>query len=144
MAVFGDVFTETAAVAGAALLRQPPIAASGSSRPLTSGGGAHKVEAAIVPHDGVMCRALHIVVALALLAGQWALIAHQLDLRAHSPGHHCEVCVAAAPCAGTVPEVGWAALPEGVTPQASPLTDLRGGTVRVTLPPARAPPDLLV
>ena len=97
-----------------------------------------------MPHDGVMRRALHIVVALALLAGQWGLIAHQLDLRAHSPGHHCEVCVAAAPCAGTVPEVGWAALPEGVTPQASLLPDLRGGTVRVTLPPARAPPDLLV
>jgi hypothetical protein len=98
----------------------------------------------ILVREAVQRRAIYIVVAIALLVGQWAFIAHQLDLRAHSPGHHCEACVAAAPCAGTVPEVGWAALPEGVTPQASPLPDLRGGTVRVTLPPARAPPDLLV
>lgn len=91
-----------------------------------------------------MRRALHIVVALALFAGQWGLIAHQLDVRAHTPGHHCELCVAAAPCAGALAESGWPDLPANFTQPEYTLPALRGGTTRIVLPPARAPPHLPV
>jgi hypothetical protein len=88
-----------------------------------------------------MRRALHIVVALALFAGQWGLIAHQLDLRAHEPGHQCQVCLAAAPCAGALAESGWADLPCDFAQPEYTLSALPGGTTRLVLPPARAPPD---
>jgi hypothetical protein len=97
-----------------------------------------------VPRDGVMRKTLHIVVALALLAGQWGLIVHELDLRAHAPGHQCEVCVAAAPCAGALAESGWPDLPTDFTQPEYTLSALRGGTTRIVLPPARAPPRLPV
>lgn len=54
-------------------------------------------------------RALHIVLALALLLFSWVELEHSTDLDAHHGGESCAVCVFASP------------LGNGITPTATPF-----------------------
>ncbi|HEX9626260.1 MAG TPA: DUF2607 family protein [Acidiferrobacterales bacterium] len=80
------------------------------------------------------------LLAALLVLGQWAALAHKLDLASHESGHVCEWCVAHAGLDHLIAGAA-AAIPTLATTDLSPVGDASGIPASfVAHYPARAPP----
>lgn len=66
---------------------------------------------AITQRDNKWACRLSMLALIALVLGQFTLAMHETDLRQHTPGSHCEWCIAATPLHAALGASAWALPP---------------------------------